>query len=345
MDVLSHCFINYFVVKRTRGTKSSKSDSSIISSSYMLQILDRLKYQQNKSSTTGNYLQSWRQFNAFIIKLDIKPKLWEERVALFAAYLFDKGRKSATIRSYVSAIKSVLRTDGYDWNDSLLVIESLIKACRLVGDKVYVRLPISKNLLEMILFEIDRLFDQQIYLKVMFKALFVVAYYGLMGIGEVTADLAAFRLNHAVRAKDVHLSHEKKKVLLVLHTSKTHGKESLSQKIKFTAPGVCNRFEPVSFFCPFNLVRNYLHHRGSKYTEDDELFFVFKAKLPVQPIHARNVLKLCLRRLGLDESLYDFHSIRAGRTVDLVKKYHFSIDYVKRTGRWKSNAIYKYLKL
>ena len=121
----------------------------------MYQVLKRLKYNQHKSSTTGNYLQIWRQFNQFIIRLDRKPKLWEERVALFCTYLINKGRKSSAVRSYVSAIKSVLKKDNYIWNDNLLILESLTKACRIINDKVFIRLPIGKNLLEMILFEVQ----------------------------------------------------------------------------------------------------------------------------------------------------------------------------------------------
>ena len=82
------------------------------------------------------------------------------------------------IRSYVSAIKSTLKADGYAWNDDLLVLESLMKACHLINDTVHIRLPISRNLLEILLFEVDRIFDQQPFLLALFQALYAVAYYG-----------------------------------------------------------------------------------------------------------------------------------------------------------------------
>ena len=73
----------------------------------MFNILEQLKMQRNRSSTKANYVKIWRLFNNFVIKLDIMPKNWEDRVFLFVTHLALKGRKSSTIRSYVSAIKAI----------------------------------------------------------------------------------------------------------------------------------------------------------------------------------------------------------------------------------------------
>ena len=81
--------------------------------------------------------------------------------------------------------------------------------------------------------------------------------------------------------------------------------------------------------------------RGS-YIKDCEQFFVFADKSPVCPHHFRTTLRLLLDRINLDSALYDVHSFRSGRTCDLAK-YGYSIDQIKAMGRWKSNAVYKYL--
>ena len=52
-----------------------------------------------------------------MIKLDVKPKSWEERTSLFLAYLVDTGVQSCMIKSYLSAIKRVLIDDGYQWEN------------------------------------------------------------------------------------------------------------------------------------------------------------------------------------------------------------------------------------
>ena len=122
------------------------SNSSRISSTSMRNILNRLKYQTTRDSTAHTYLNIWRQFNNFLVKLDKKPNTWEDRISLFAAYLIDTGIQSSTLKSYYSAIKGVLMSDDYLVNDSKVILTSLVKACRLVNDNVKTRLPINSRL-------------------------------------------------------------------------------------------------------------------------------------------------------------------------------------------------------
>ena len=105
-----------------------------------------------------SYLSVWRKFNNFLLKLDIRPGLREDRASLFGAHLVDEGFQSTTLRSYMSAIKRILVDDGYPWNDSKLLLSTLIRGCKIVNDRVTTRLPIQCGLLEMILFEVGRLF-------------------------------------------------------------------------------------------------------------------------------------------------------------------------------------------
>ena len=95
------------------------------------------------------------------LKLDHNPELWEDRATLFIGYLTDNGMQSSTVKSYVSAIKATLILDGYKWNDDLVLVRSLAKACRLVNDTVHTRLPIHCGLLEMILFEVQQYFSRK----------------------------------------------------------------------------------------------------------------------------------------------------------------------------------------
>ena len=85
-----------------------------------------------------------------------------------------------------------------------------------------------------------------------------------------------------------------------------------------------------------------MHIRGPYRTEADQ-FFVFSDCSPVKPQNFRVILRQLLQRLGLDSELYDVHSFRIGRTSDL-EKFGYSIDQIKAMGRWKSNAVYRYLK-
>ena len=54
----------------------------------------------------------------FYAKLDHKPKLWEDCTSLYCAYLVEQGIQSTTLKSYKSAIKQILCTEGYQWDDN-----------------------------------------------------------------------------------------------------------------------------------------------------------------------------------------------------------------------------------
>ena len=77
--------------------------------------------------------------------------------------------------------------------------------------------------------------------------------------------------------------------------------------------------------------------------QDDEPFFVYSDGSSVKPYQVRKLLRSLLNALDLNGSLYDVHSFRIGRTCDL-EKFGYSVDQIKSMGRWKSNAVYRYLK-
>ena len=302
----------------------------------MEQILDNLKYNQNRDSTKKNYLTIWHLFNKFLLKLDDKcPRTWEHCVSLYCAHLVDSGIQSSTLQSYVSAIRHVLVNDNYKWNDNKILLTVISKACKLKNDVVKSRLPIQFNLFEALLFEIDRHFRyKQPYLNALYKALFALGYYGLMRIGKLTLS------DHTLKAQNVHIGINKNKIQLILYSSKTHGKESLPQKIKISQNESSGNKE--KFFCPFKLTRQFINFRGN-FDDLNEQFFVFADKSPVKPCHVLDTLTKMLKNINMNHLFYTFHSLQIGHGSDLIK-FGYSIEQIKRMGHWKSNAVYKYLR-
>ena len=223
-------------MKRKSNVGSSlMSDTSSISSQWLNLILEKLKANKNRKSTLNNYHQIWKQLNEFVLKLDVRPANRERPVALFCAYLVDKGTKSTTIRSYISALKSILVTDGYKWDDSLIIVETIIKACKILNDKVFNRFPIRIGFLEMILFELQGMFSTDYYLAVLYKTILLVSYYGMLCISEIASFESNVSLDHLIKACNVHIGRNKPKMLLILYTSKTHGRELRPQQVKIQA--------------------------------------------------------------------------------------------------------------
>ena len=281
--------------------------------------------------------------------MDRKPKSWEERLILFVGYLTDREVKSSTVKSYISAIKSVLRDDGESLNEDVYLLSSLTRACRYKNDKICTRLPIKKNLLCQLIVTIPNLYTagEQPYLVTLYQTMFLTAYFGLFRPGEITAS------PHCIKARDVHIGSNKRKLSFVLHTSKTHWKDVKLQIIKING----SEFDPTGkrlemssilkdnqqhLLCPFTMIKYFVDVCKQRISDDEE-FFIFRDRSPVTAEHMHLVLKNSLQILGLDADLYNLHSFRIGHCGDLYDM-GVSVETIKKLGRWKSSIVYNYLK-
>ena len=321
--------------KNRRNASSSTSSSERISIDYLNRTLENLKTHKHRSTTAKSYYNTWKNFNKFLIRLDKMPEKWEHRLAAYGVYLVTCGVQSATLRSYFSAIKSVLENDNYQWNDDKLLLNILSKSCRLVNDRLKIRLPIRSSLLEIVLNQLTRKFDMQHYLLTLYTAMFLIMYYGMMRIGEVASG------DHAIKARDVYLADNKTKLLFVLYTSKTHGRYSTPQRIQIKGKDQ-EMSKMAQKYCPYQCTCDYMNIRGGYRNVNDPLF-IFADGSPVKPSQVRAVLRDVIKSIHLDQSMYDTHSFRIGRAGDLMKQ-GYSLDTIKHLGRWKSNAVYRYLK-
>ena len=153
--------------------------------------------------------------------------------------------------------------------------------------------------------------------------------------------------SHPVLAKDVHITTNKKKILFILGTSKTHWKNNKPQMVKITAVQHYKVSQKTiisdALVCPFTALKNFLN-LGRGFTSKHEPFFIFRDGSPVTPDNFRNILKKTLVKAGFDERLYNSHSFCIGRSCDLLKM-GVSVETIKKIGRWHgSNPVYTYLK-
>ena len=197
---------------------STSSDSSWLSSHYFASVLDKLKSNQTREFTKGNYQAIWRKFNSFFIKLVERPKDWEDRVLLYCRHLIDQGIQLSTVKSYISALRFCLRLVGYNLTLDELELRAIIRGCKMTNDQLRIHLPIKWGLFHLILTEVERKFNgaygqnPQPYLETMYLCIFSLAYYGMMHVGEMVFS------KHAVCAHCVQIGQNKKKILLVLYS-------------------------------------------------------------------------------------------------------------------------------
>ena len=253
---------------------SSTSTATSISTQEIQQIVEKLKNQRHRSSTQRNYYLVWKNFNKFYLKQDKKPSTWSERLTLFVTYLIDNERQSSTVRSYISAIKAVLLTDGHKLDQDEFLLSSLTRACHIKNDKVTTRLLIGRGMLSILLRRIEKTYMElnQTYLAKLFTTIICTAYFGLFRVSE----LVWTKSRHAALAKDVQIGTNKRKFLFILRLSKTHHAGSKPQLVK-----ICNtknkhktyQEKSLPLPCPFQLLRDYAKIRPP-YVIDSDQFFV-----------------------------------------------------------------------
>ena len=181
---------------------------------------------------------------------------------------------------------------------------------------------------------------QRPYLVHLYCMLFSTAYFGLFRVGELTLS------PHAIKAINVQMGLNKRKILFVLDSSKMHGPDALPQRVKISSTLLKLRCKDMSTkhpqYCPYTHLREYIWVRP-KSSSAEEQFFVFSDSSPVKPQHMRATMKVALKSLGYDHSLFSTHSFCIGRGCDLLK-CGLSVESIKQLGRWKSNAVFTYLK-
>ena len=252
------------------------------------------------------------------------------------------------IRSYLSAVRAVLAENNIRINENLFLINSLTHACKLKNDQVITRLPIDKGLLNLLIKETDRYFavvKNQPYLCCLYKALLASGYYGLLRISELTKS------EHTILARNMHIGENKNKILFILETSKMHTQGDKPQLVKISQKPIkssakrIQRHQHSKYLNnsnPFYILQQFLAIRPPSQNESEQ-FCVFTDNSPVSPDNLRSTLKLMLTRVGLDSSLYNIHSLRIGRTGNLMD-LGLSVKTIKKLGRWKSNAVFAYLR-
>ena len=155
---------------------------------------------------------------------------------------------------------------------------------------------------------------------------------------------------HVVKAVDVHISLNKSKLMFVLRSSKTHGLYAKPQIIIIAGENIeCIAEQQHKQFSrklmkinPFRILQKYIRARRDCILMEEQ-FFVFRDRSPITATQARMVLRKLLIKANFNFRNYSFHSLCSGRMTDLAKM-GVPVSTIQKLGRWKSNAVYQYLK-
>lgn len=211
---------------------STRSSNKPAEMKYSYQQYKRIKHYiktfKLRPSTRKSYKKTWDRFNKFISQFDVIPPNWEDRIIVWATHLADNRKSSSTIRSYISAIRYCLSLDGIRVTHTSCELAAIIQAAKHENDQLYIRLPIQKHLMKLILEFIDSHFIKgrgQNYLGSWLKAIYSMGYHGMMRISELADG------PHSVKVQDIVQARNKNKFTIYLRSSKTHSQADLPQII------------------------------------------------------------------------------------------------------------------
>lgn len=297
-------------------------------------IKDLLKTYKLRCSTRKSYKRTWNRFNKFISQFDTIPPRWEDRIIVWATHLADNRKKSATIKSHISAVRYCLQLDGIQVTHQSCELAAIVQIAKQYNDELYIRLPIQKDLLQLMINFIRVHYwcnlGQQ-YQASCLMALFSMAYHGAMRISELTEG------EHAVKAQDIIYATNKRKITLYLRSSNTHTKADQPQIISI------EEHQWWGKNCPVKLITQFANFRGRQSDFPEQPFFIWQDCTPVNALQFNTNLCFILFTLGLPSLLYGSHSFRVGKTTD-GKISGKKISTLKKEGRWKTSTVYKYIR-
>jgi len=167
------------------------------------------------------------------------------------------------------------------------------------------------------------------YEKSLFKAVFTLAYYACLRVGEyaISADD-----QHTLTVENVSFVNTKNscKIKMILPTFK----HSKGQEILYIES------ETNTSTCPVKILKDYLTVRPKVLGP----LFIHKDTKPVTRNAVSEVLRATIGKTKLNPKDFSPHSLRIGRATDLAIQ-NTPEHVIKKTGRWNSTAYINYIRL
>ena len=277
------------------------------------------------------YARAWALFDMFIKCFHNNPfvsvslPLTPEQIIHFISYLNLFHLAPATITTYITAISFIHKMRNIYDPTAVFCVQKILCAVNKLHGKDDSRLPITLILLSRLSSAISEAVRNK-YHKVLLKAMFNIAFFGLCRIGEITVQpdgIVALYLNQLEVAEDY------------ISLSIIHFKHHRAHR-----PIVIKMFRQTDLsICPVMAMKNYIELRG---TIDGPLF-CFPDNQPVSRNFFAKHLKSCLIFCGLDVKQYSSHSFRIG-AASYLASLGLSDTQIRTIGRWDSNAFLRYIR-
>ena len=283
-------------------------------------------------STVASYRNALKHFthfhNTFHTNTPLLPASLGQ-VAQFIAFCKLKGLQPSTITSYISALAYIHKIQGLPNPTDHFIIRKLLYGVRK-NKSCDKRKPFTLENLKNLITALQSTVDT-IYLRTVFKAMFLTAFYGLFRVGELSISRPAPDNVITFEAVSYVPSGHKIKEILISMDRYKH-----SQGHKVAVP---LRRQSSKTLCPVRSLVRYMQLAPN----NSGALFQDEQGHAIQASQFRTVLRACVVACGLDPLVFTGHSFRIGGAT-LAFSMQMPSEQIKRLGRWKSSAFLKYIR-
>lgn len=138
------------------------------------------------NSSLASYPHAWTVFKDFAEKyeLNIEFPVKQHILVYYFPYLFSKDHAATAISSYLSAISYIHKLNSI-WGSMFVLFNTKIALIKLKPSQD-ARIPITKNILHQICDFLPVTVSNAFEIA-MFRAMFLLAFYGFLRVGEITS--------------------------------------------------------------------------------------------------------------------------------------------------------------
>lgn len=310
------------------GQQKSSQRASTSKFSELTRQIQTLLDSSLTNSSTASYSHAWMIFQNFAQKYDFTLELPVKQHILvyYVAYLFSEDYAASTITSYLSAVSYIHKLNNFRDPCSSFLIQKLLLSARKLRPSQDVRIPITRKILHQIC-DVLPVTVSNAFESAMFKAMFLLAFYGFLRIGEITSaqkviNKNLLNINQIVMEQD--------KIIIKFIAYKHH----MGKPFFLTINSASNKN-----YCPVQCLQRYISLRG---TQKGPLF-AYIPDIPVTRCKFSTILKNCLSFANMDISKITSHSFRIGMASHCAD-VGMSDSKIRLLGRWKSDAFKSYIR-
>ena len=276
-------------------------------------------------SSQNAYSRSWSLFHEFADRYNLiqTMPIWPDNMAMFVAYLFNRGLSASSIRTHLSALAYSHRMAGYLSPTDSFLISKMLRGAANISPRTDLRFPITLPILISLLNIVPSLAPSK-YHASLFAAMFSTAFYGFLRCGEMCQS------PNNLQFHQLFVSQTPSYAEIIF----TKFKHNVSNKPFIT------RINSTPENCPVRVLQQYLKCRGPQVGP----LFCLADATPISRFTFTKFLKSCLQLLRLPCEHYKSHSFRIGAATHalLLGKSEPEIQVL---GRWSSPTFRKYIRV